>query len=120
MPGVLILESAIQAASWLLRYSQEFEPTCISVTEVSNVKFGQFVKPGDTLELKADLVAKQGEESDFIAHASLNGKGALKVRFRLKIESLMGRSKSLEYVDAHIRDEFRKRFDLISKQAVLV
>ena len=120
MPGVLILEAAVQAASWLIRYSEEFEPSCITLSEVSNVKFGQFVRPGDTLELKAECVGKNGDESDFQAQASLSGgKSALKVRFRLKKRSLKGSNETLDWLDDNIRKEFRERFRLIAKQAVL-
>lgn len=119
MPGVLILESAVQAGSWLLRYSEEFEPVYIGLAEVSNVKYGQFVKPGDKLEIKAELLGKDGDQSEFQASASLNGKAALRVRFRLKKRQLVGSNETWGKTDEEIREVYRKRFGLIAKEAIL-
>ncbi len=119
MPGVLILESAVQAASWLLRYSEGFEPCYLGLTEVSNVKYGQFIKPGDTLEIKADMLSSSGEFSEFQARASSNGKAALRVRFRLKKRALKDSNESWGKNESELKEIYRKRFDLISKEAVL-
>ena len=119
MPGVLILESTIQAASWLVRYSEDFEPCCIALTEVSNVKYGQFVKPGHRLEIKADVVGQNGNETDFQANASLNGKAAIRVKFRLKKRPLVGSGETWGKSNDEIREIYRERFKLISKEAIL-
>ena len=119
MPGVLILESAVQAASWLIRYSEEFAPSCIVLSEVSNVKFGQFIKPGDTLEVKADLVGRNGDQTDFQAQAFLSGKVALRVKFCLKKRGLKDTNETWGKSDSQLREIFRKHFELIAKEAVL-
>lgn len=119
MPGVLILESAVQAASWLVRYSEGFEPAYIALSEVSNVKYGQFVKPGDTLEVKAECVGREGNFTDFQAQASLNGKPALRVKFRLKKRPLADSNETWGMTDDGIREVYRKRFELISREAAL-
>jgi 3-hydroxyacyl-[acyl-carrier-protein] dehydratase len=119
MPGVLILESAVQAASWLLHHMEGFEFTYYSLTEATNVKFGQFVKPGDILEVKVDLIGEEGGNKKFKALASLNGKSALRVQFKLKGNSIRNIDQSSEYLDRGIRDQFKKRFEIIAKEAVL-
>lgn len=119
MPGVLILESAVQAAQWLIRYSEGFEPAYISLSEVSHVKYGQFVKPGDALEVKADWIGRKGDYADFQAQASLNGKPALRVKFRLKKRSLADSNEKWGLTDEGVREVYRKRFELISREALL-
>ncbi len=119
MPGVLILESTVQAASWLMRYSEDFEPACIALSEVSNVKFGQFVKPGDLLNIQADLVSQDEDQSEFQASATLNGKAAIRVRFRLRKRKLKGSNETWGKSDDEIREIYRDYFNLISKGAVL-
>ena len=51
MPGVLMLEALAQASSSLLAYSSDFETPVYRLESVSDVKFGQFVKPGTRLKL---------------------------------------------------------------------
>ncbi|MBI4971728.1 MAG: beta-hydroxyacyl-ACP dehydratase [Candidatus Omnitrophica bacterium] len=119
MPGVLILESTVQVASWLWRYSEDFEPACIALTEVSKVKYGQFVKPGDKLEIKADLIGQNDNESDFQASASLNGKAAIRVKFRLKKRPLVGSNETWGKSGEEIREIYRERFKEISREAIL-
>ena len=119
MPGVLILESTVQAASWLLRYSDNFEPSLISLTEVSNVKYGQFVRPGDKLEIKAELTGQNGNEADFQANATMNGKAAIRVKFRLKKRPLADSNETGGKTNEQIREIFRERFNSISREAVL-
>ncbi|MBI4398510.1 MAG: beta-hydroxyacyl-ACP dehydratase [Candidatus Omnitrophica bacterium] len=119
MPGVLILESAVQSASWLLRYSDEFDPCYLGLTEVSNVKFGQFVKPGDSLEIKADLISKDSGSSEFQARAFVNSKTALRVRFRLKKRPLRDTNERWGKTDKELKDLYQKRFRLIAREAAL-
>lgn len=55
MPGVLMVEALFQASSYLIRESENFLPTTIDVVEVRNVKFADFVQPGETLEVQAEI-----------------------------------------------------------------
>ena len=68
MPGVLLLESLKQAACKLLdgRYR---------LAAVKQVKFGQFVKPGNRFQMDVRLIARQGRRADFEGRAHLSEGG---------------------------------------------
>lgn len=60
MPGVLMLEGLYQAASWLIRYSDDFRLPSIVLREARNVKYSGFVLPGDTLNMRAEVIKRDG------------------------------------------------------------
>jgi len=115
MPGVLILEAAVQAASWLLREGNNFETLHYSVRKISNVKFGQFVRPGDVLEIKVDLTKEEEGLFYFKAKASLDGASALRVQFSLKPQPIKGDTSSSDYLDNHVRKHLKQYYSEISK-----
>src|SRR4249919_3682554 len=58
LPGVFMLEAATQAGAWLLRLSENFAHSIISLKEVKNVKYADFVPPGHTLTVTVSLVGQ--------------------------------------------------------------
>ena len=44
MPGVLMLQAAVEAASWLWRATTDFQHPVIVLREVKNVKYGTFMQ----------------------------------------------------------------------------
>ena len=60
LPGVLMLESATQAGAWLLRLSEGFAHSIITLKEARNIKYADFVPPGQTLCVTVSMV-KQDE-----------------------------------------------------------
>ena len=63
MPGVLQIESLIQAAASLMNVSGA--EGRYRLTRVADVKFGQFVRPEDLLRLTARLVGNDGKNARF-------------------------------------------------------
>ena len=51
MPGVLMIEAMAETAAWLVRQGEDFAHSMVLLKEVKNVKFGQFLQPGQTLTL---------------------------------------------------------------------
>lgn len=60
MPGVLMLESLKQAAGWAEAIESGFERPYHRLAGADNVKYGQFVKPGHHLKIRADFVRREG------------------------------------------------------------
>src|SRR5947209_14531965 len=56
MPGVLMLETLVEAAAWLLRISEDFAHSIVVLREARNVKYGNFMEPGRSLLVTAELV----------------------------------------------------------------
>jgi len=69
MPGVLMLETLVEAGAWLLRLTDDFCHSVIALREARNVKFGTFMEPGRQMAVTVEL----GEQGD--GWASLKGKG---------------------------------------------
>src|SRR5438046_3768649 len=56
MPGVLMLQSLVEAGAWLLRITEDFSHSMIVLREARNVKYGTFLEPGKTLMVTAELL----------------------------------------------------------------
>lgn len=69
MPGVLMLEAMYQASALLVYKTEDFCHSTILLKEARNVKYADFVQPGQTLVVQADLI--KIEEST----ATLNTRG---------------------------------------------
>jgi 3-hydroxymyristoyl/3-hydroxydecanoyl-(acyl carrier protein) dehydratase len=55
LPGVMMLEALTQAAAWLLHRKNDFSCSMAVLKEAKNVKYGQFVAPGDALRVEVEL-----------------------------------------------------------------
>lgn len=60
MPGVLLLESLKQAASTLLTLSEGVKDSFYRLVNAEDIRFGQFVKPGNSLKLSVQLLKREG------------------------------------------------------------
>ncbi len=60
MPGVLMLESLYQASMILVRATEEFRSGLVLLREAKNVKFADFVQPGQTLQIVSELIKRDG------------------------------------------------------------
>jgi 3-hydroxyacyl-[acyl-carrier-protein] dehydratase len=56
MPGVLMLEAMYQASALLVFETEDFRHSTILLKEVRNVKYADFVQPGETLVVHAELL----------------------------------------------------------------
>src|SRR6478735_2378514 len=65
LPGVFMLEAATQAGAWLLRLSENFAHSVISLKEAKNIKYADFVAPGQTLEVTVSMLKKDDHLATF-------------------------------------------------------
>src|SRR5207302_4497488 len=56
MPGVLMLQTLVESAAWLLRITEDFRHSVIVLREAKNVKYGHFMEPGQSLVVTAEFV----------------------------------------------------------------
>ena len=83
LPGVMMLEAAIQTAAWLVRQSENFSHSLIVLKEARGVRYGTFVSPGQTLTLTADAVEISSTRSDFKIKGTVNGNTAITAQLEL-------------------------------------
>ncbi len=91
MPGVLMLEAMFQASMWLVRYTDEFQHAVVVLKEARNVKYADFITPGRTLNVTAEILKQDGDIFTLKAQGTVGDQTA--VSARLIVER------------AHIRDK---------------
>lgn len=84
MPGVLMLEALYQASAILVRATEEFRSGLVLLREAKNVKFADFVQPGQTLQIVAEIVKVEG--SRFVVKATGSKGDSTAVSGRLIID----------------------------------
>src|SRR5262245_53197303 len=75
MPGVLMLQSLVEAGAWLLRISEDFRYSLITLQEAKNVKYGTFMEPGRQMSVWVELVDKDDRLATFKGKGEAEGGG---------------------------------------------
>jgi 3-hydroxyacyl-[acyl-carrier-protein] dehydratase len=82
MPGMLITESLVQLADWVIRESADFRQMGLA-TAFERLKFRQIVRPGDQLRLEVEIVRRDDQEAAVRGQASCDGKLVAAAHFTL-------------------------------------
>ena len=109
MPGVMMLEALHQAAIWMIRTGDNFASPLVMLREARSVKFGDFLSPGDKLEITVELLKEEGSVSTVKASAEKNGKTT--VSARLLLEKCSTDNPQWLGTDDIVRKEARKKFE---------
>ncbi|MDP8247978.1 MAG: 3-hydroxyacyl-ACP dehydratase FabZ family protein [Candidatus Tritonobacter lacicola] len=96
MPGVLMLETLVQAASWLVRINTDFRFPVAVMSSARSVRYGRFVIPGDRLDIEVELLSKDGSRGAFRGRGTVDGQVAVSGRFELEWFRPDGAGDSLE------------------------
>jgi 3-hydroxyacyl-[acyl-carrier-protein] dehydratase len=117
MPGVLMLQTLVEAGAWLLRITEDFRHSVIVLREARNVKYGNFMEPGKSLVVTAELLDKP--DSAEPNAATLKGKGecegatTVSARVTLTRYNLRDRNPALESVDQTIIAHLRRQYAIL-------
>jgi len=85
-PGVLLLESAMQAGAVLLSHVVADNPDKVPVvSRINNVKFKRMVRPGDTVTLEVTLTEQLAGAFFMDAVVQVDGKPAATFEFTCKL-----------------------------------
>ena len=81
-PGVILCEAAMQAGAVLLSKLVTDAPDSIPVaTRANNVQFKKMVRPGDTVEIEAELTERVSTAFFMTAKVTVQGKVACRLDF---------------------------------------
>jgi 3-hydroxyacyl-[acyl-carrier-protein] dehydratase len=116
MPGVLMLEAMTQSAAWLVRVSEDFAHSMIVLKEARGVKYGQFVEPGQTLRVTAEMVSQTERESVVKARGTVGGRVTVQGRLVLERRDLVQAHPEHAVTDAFLKQNFRATFALLSQR----
>jgi 3-hydroxyacyl-[acyl-carrier-protein] dehydratase len=119
MPGVLMLEALFQASTWLVRVTDKFETSIITLAEAKNVKFADFVEPGQTLEINVELIKNDAESASLKGTGIKDGVTAVSARLVLAKSKLSNGNDGLHHIDRFMAKNPKKLYDkLLSVHAL--
>lgn len=119
LPGVMMLESATQAAGWLMHHRDGFAKAMAVLKEARNVKYGSFVAPGNALRMEVEFLKTTEAGASFKATGSVvraSGESAVAVQLRLELAcfNLAEKNPELAEIDARLREHHRRRWELLA------
>ncbi|MFT5522726.1 MAG: 3-hydroxyacyl-[acyl-carrier-protein] dehydratase [Pirellulaceae bacterium] len=112
MPGVLMLEAMFQTSAWLVRESEDFKNTIVLLKEARNVKYADFVSPGNILEITAEIIKQDENTTTLKTRGTINSSGENAVSAKLTLErySLSDKNVENQAVDNFIRGKMREQY----------
>ena len=110
MPGVLMLEAMFQASMFLVLYSDDFKYSTAALAEANQVKFGDFVEPGNQLTVTAVIQSMDDSSATLKTSGTIDEKVAVRARLVLDKFDLAPRGLASAEIDEYLRDCYRKQF----------
>jgi 3-hydroxyacyl-[acyl-carrier-protein] dehydratase len=117
MPGVLMLEAMTQASAWLIRASEDFAHSLVTLKQATNVKYSQFVEPGQTLTVNAEILSQTEDETKLKAQGSVDGRPIVGARLVLKRYNLAETDAEKAVIDEAIVKDLRRAFRVLHQGA---
>lgn len=113
MPGVLMLEAMTQTAAWLVRASEDFAHSTVILKEARNVKYADFVEPGQMLTVTCEVIDQNDHETRFKASGTVNDKTAVSARLTLERYNQGQREPHRAALDGYTAMKARELFDIL-------
>jgi len=113
MPGVLMLEAMAEAGAWLVRVTDDYTHSMVVLAEVRNVKYGQFVQPGETLRIAAELVEHGEKESKLRAQGLVGDQVTVRGQIVLRRYNLADEDPRQAWIDEGLIEELRSQLVLL-------
>jgi 3-hydroxyacyl-[acyl-carrier-protein] dehydratase len=108
LPGVFMLEAATEAGAWLLRLSENFAHSIITLKEAKNVKYADFVPPGQTLTVTVSLLKKDERLATLKVEGATGERTTLSGRLVLERYNLADRDPRQQTIDEQLTQYFRR------------
>ena len=116
LPGVLMLEAAVQAAAWLVREWDQFHHAVIVLRGVRGIRYGAFVEPGATLVVQADVIKLESGKSEFKIRGTVSDAVAIQGRIELAHLNLADQDAGLAAVDGAMVAAMRNQWQELSRR----
>jgi len=113
LPGVMMLEAMTQAAAWTIRLGEDFAHSMVVLRSARNVKYGDFVEPGRTLTVTAEVLSQDETTTKVKATGRVGDRTSLSARLVLERYNLADRRPHGAAVDARVRSELRRLWSLL-------
>ena len=113
MPGVLMLQTLVEAGAWLLRLSEDYRHSIIVLREVRNIKYGTFMEPGKRMNIQVDLAERGDGLATIKGKGEMEGQQTVSAKLTLATYNLRDRDPSLAATDDRIVTELRHHGHLL-------
>jgi 3-hydroxyacyl-[acyl-carrier-protein] dehydratase len=113
MPGVMMIETMVQACAWMVRLETEFRPSVVVLKEARGIRYEQFVNPGDLLTVDVELVKMEDGRAHFKGRGRVDDRAVVSGRLELEYYSLAQTHPELADVDESLRAEMRRRYEIV-------
>ena len=115
MPGVLMVEALVQSSAWLMRHTENFEYSTVLLREAKAVKFNNFLRPGQTLEIESAIHSREGNLYTFKANGTVDGQSTVSARLTLEQFNQKTDNPGLAPSDAKRVEFLRQEFAVLWK-----
>jgi 3-hydroxyacyl-[acyl-carrier-protein] dehydratase len=113
MPGVLMLETLVEAGAWLLRLTDDFASSVIVLREAKAVKYGTFMEPGKQMAISVELMERDGGLATFKGKGETDGQSTVSARLTLAHYNLRDRDPAQLATDERLVRHFRGLYGLL-------
>jgi 3-hydroxyacyl-[acyl-carrier-protein] dehydratase len=116
MPGVLMLEAMYQASAMLVFLSEDFRHSTILLKEARNVKYADFVRPGETLVVHAELLKMEESLATLKTMGMVKGEPAVSGKLVLERFNASDRLPQRAAWDDHARMKMRQHLEMLYRR----
>jgi 3-hydroxyacyl-[acyl-carrier-protein] dehydratase len=119
MPGVLMLQTLVEAGAWLLRLTEDYRYSVIVLREARNVKYGAFMEPGKQLQVTVELVEHDSSTATLKGKGEVEGTTAVSAKITLARYNLRDRNPIHQATDEQLVQHLRRQCLLLRGELVL-
>jgi 3-hydroxyacyl-[acyl-carrier-protein] dehydratase len=117
MPGVLMLEAMTQAGAWLVRCTDDFSHSMVTLQQARNLRFRNFVAPGQVLVVSAEIVRHDDRETQVDVQGTVADSTAVSGRLVLVRSNLADTRPDLAPTDEYIKRSLRELLTVLYRPA---
>ncbi|MEI6770646.1 MAG: 3-hydroxyacyl-[acyl-carrier-protein] dehydratase FabZ [Planctomycetota bacterium] len=117
MPGVLMLQTLVEAGAWLLRISEDYAHSVIVLREAKNIKYGNFMEPGKQMLITVELVEKTADLAVFKGKGEMEGQSTVSARITLARYNLRDKDNSFKDTDEKMIAHYKELHRYLSMKA---
>ncbi|MCH9655540.1 MAG: beta-hydroxyacyl-ACP dehydratase [Planctomycetes bacterium] len=115
MPGVLMVESIVQAGAWLMRYTNDFEYSTVLLKQTKGIRFNSFVTPGKQLQVSLNVHKWEENLCTLKVTSEVEGETAVSGRIVLEQFNLRDKNPSMAENDAERIKDLQTQFKQLWK-----
>ena len=113
MPGVFMIEAMTQASAWLVRVSENFAHSMVVLKGTKNVKFGQFLQPGQTMVVTSTIVSDSENATILKAQGAIEDQVRIRAQLTLAKYNLRDLSEHQGHFDAKLVKKLKEELMLL-------